>query len=58
MLQMGASISVSSVASDIAKTITDVIRQIQAGKLAEVPPISPLSEILVQTNDTIQVADR
>ncbi len=58
MLQMGASISVSSVAADIAKTITNIIRQIQAGKLAEVPPISPLSEILVQTNDSIQVAER
>jgi ABC-type uncharacterized transport system substrate-binding protein len=58
MLQMGASISVSSVASDIAQTITDIIRQIQAGKLAEVPPISPLSEILVRTNDSVQVAER
>ena len=58
MLQMGASISVSTVASDIAKTITDVIRQIQAGKLAQVPPISPLSEILVRTKDSVQVVKR
>ena len=58
MLQMGASISVSSVASDIANTIADVVRQIHAGKLADVPPITPLSEVLVQTNDAIQVAER
>lgn len=58
MLQMGASISVSTVASDIARTITDVIRQIQAGKLAQVPPITPLSEILVRTRDSIRVVQR
>ena len=58
MLQMGASISVSSVASDIANTITEVIRQIQAGKIAQVPPISPLSEVLVRTNDSNQVVTR
>lgn len=58
MLQMGASISVSTVASDIARTITDVIRQIQAGKLAQVPPISPLSEILVKTKDSLRVVQR
>ncbi len=58
MLQMGASISVSTVASDIARTITDVIRQIQAGKLAQVPPITPLSEILVRTKDSIRVVQR
>ena len=58
MLQVGASISVSSVASDIANTIADVIRQIQAGNLGQVPPISRLSEVHVQTNDTLQVVDR
>jgi ABC-type uncharacterized transport system substrate-binding protein len=58
MLAMGGSISISTVASDIARTIVKVIRQIQAGKLDQIPPISPLSEIRVKTNDTIQVADR
>ena len=58
MLAMGATISISTVASDIARTIVKVIRQIQAGKLDQIPPISPLSEIRVKTNDTIQVADR
>ena len=58
MLPMGASISVSSVASDIAETIAKVIRQIQAGNLAQVPPISPLSEILVQTSESVQVVNQ
>jgi len=58
MLQLGASISISSVASDIAATIAEVIRQIQSGDLEQVPPISPLSAIRVRTIDTIQVVDR
>lgn len=58
MLRIGASISVSSVASDIAETITNVVRQIQAGNIRQVPLITPLSEIQVRTSDTVQVADR
>ena len=58
MLQHGAMISMSTVASDIAATIVKVVRQIQAGGLAEVPPITQLSEIRVTTNDTTQVVDR
>ena len=58
MLLSGASISVSSVASDIATTITKIIRKIQAGEIEQVPPISPLSEIRVKTNDTVQVVER
>jgi len=58
MLPSGASISVSSVASDIAATITKIIRQIQDGKIGQVPPISPLSEIRVKTSDTVQIVDR
>jgi hypothetical protein len=58
MLQIGGSVSVSSVASDIAETITKVIRQIQAGNIDQIPLISPLSEIRVRTRDTIQVVER
>jgi ABC-type uncharacterized transport system substrate-binding protein len=58
MLQMGATISISTVASDIADTIVRVIRQIQAGDLISVPPITQLSEIRVETNGAIQVVDR
>ena len=58
MLLSGASISISSVASDIAATITDIVRQIQDGNIDQVPPISPLSEIRIKTNDTVQLVDR
>lgn len=58
MLQMGATISVSSVASDIANTITRIVRQVQAGKLDQIPLISPLSEIRVRTNSAVRVVDR
>jgi ABC-type uncharacterized transport system substrate-binding protein len=58
MLRIGGSVSVSSVASDIAETITKLVRQIQAGNIGIIPPISPLSEIRVQTKETIQVVDR
>lgn len=53
MLKMGATISMSTVASDIAETIVQIIRQIQAGNLERVPPISQLSEIRVETNDAM-----
>lgn len=58
LLSMGASISVSSVASDIAETITNVIRQIESGNIADVPPITPLSEIRVTTSEMIRLVDR
>ena len=58
LLSMGASISVSSVASNIAETIENVIRQIESGNIADIPPITPLSEIQVTTSQTIRVVDR
>jgi ABC-type uncharacterized transport system substrate-binding protein len=58
MLQMGATISMSTVAADIADTIVRVVRQIQVSGLGSVPPISRLSELRVQTNGTIQVVER
>jgi len=58
LLSMGASISVSTVASDIAETVTNVIRQIESGRITDVPPITPLSEIRVITSETIRVVDR
>jgi ABC-type uncharacterized transport system substrate-binding protein len=58
MLQAGASISVTSVAADIAATIARIVRKIDAGRIDEVPPISKLSEIRVTTNETMQVVER
>ena len=53
MLQMGAAISISTVAADIATTIAKVIRRIQAGEIDDVPPITELSEVRVATNDDV-----
>ncbi len=43
LLAMGATISVSAVAEDIAQTIVRVIREIEAGRIDSIPPITPLS---------------
>ena len=51
MLKMGAAISISTVASDIADTIVRVVRKIQEGDLQRVPPLTALSEIRTQTNE-------
>jgi ABC-type uncharacterized transport system substrate-binding protein len=58
MLPMGATISMTTVAADIAKTIIKVIQQIRAGKLNLIPPITQLSEIRVVTNEAVQVVER
>lgn len=58
MLQIGASISASSVASDIAATITRIVQQIQAGRLLQVPPMSALSEIRIKTSGAARVVDQ
>ncbi|MDH3273773.1 MAG: hypothetical protein OEM99_04455 [Gammaproteobacteria bacterium] len=51
MLKMGAAISISTVASDIADTIVKVVRKIQEGDLQQVPPLTALSESHTQTNE-------
>jgi ABC-type uncharacterized transport system substrate-binding protein len=53
MLQLGAAISITTVAADIAATIANVLRRIQAGELQQIPPISELSEVRVTTNDEV-----
>jgi ABC-type uncharacterized transport system substrate-binding protein len=58
MLPMGATISMTTVAADIAESIIKVIHQIRAGNLSLIPPITRLSEIRVVTNDAIQVVER
>jgi ABC-type uncharacterized transport system substrate-binding protein len=58
MLELGATMSMTTVAADIAQTIVKVIREIKAGNLDSLPPITQLSEIRVETNGAIQVVDR
>jgi len=53
MLTMGAAISVSTVPGDIADTIIDVLRRIEAGRIGDVPPLTGLSEVRVVTNDAL-----
>jgi ABC-type uncharacterized transport system substrate-binding protein len=49
LLALGARLSVSAVPADIAATVVDVLRRIEAGQLAAVPSISPLSSAEVVT---------
>jgi ABC-type uncharacterized transport system substrate-binding protein len=58
MLKIGASISIGTVATNIADTITNIIRKIQAGQLEQIPALSQLSEIRVITNSGSQVASQ
>jgi ABC-type uncharacterized transport system substrate-binding protein len=58
LLSLGAMISMTSQASDIANTIVKVVRLIQAGQLDRIPPITQLSEIRVITNSTSPVVQR
>ncbi len=53
ILQMGAAISVSTVASDIAATIVKVLERVRAGELDSLPPLTQLSEVRVATNDAL-----
>jgi ABC-type uncharacterized transport system substrate-binding protein len=56
MMSLGATLSMTASASDIARTIVNVVRAIQAGNIADVPPVSRLSEILVRTGPAEQAA--
>jgi ABC-type uncharacterized transport system substrate-binding protein len=58
MLSLGAMISMTTKASDIAETITDVVRQIGSGNIDRVPPITQLSEIAIKTRGTQKVVQR
>ena len=51
LLKMGASISITTVAADIAATIAGVVRKIQAGQISKVPPLTELSEVRVAVNE-------
>ena len=53
MLPMGAAISISSVASDIAATIVRLLHRINTGDIDSLPPVTGLSEVRVVTNDAL-----
>jgi ABC-type uncharacterized transport system substrate-binding protein len=56
MLSLGASLSMTASAADIARTIVKVVRAIQAGSIDDIPPVTGLSEILIKTGPVEQVA--
>ena len=56
LLDMGAAVSSTSDAADIAATIVDVLEQIAAEGVDSVPEVSPLSDIRIVTNR--EVLDR
>ena len=58
MLSLGAMISMTTKASDIAATIAEVVRQISSGDIDRVPPITQLSEIAIKTRGTQKVVQR
>ncbi len=58
MLPLGAMISMTAQASDVAATIAKVVRRIQGGDMDRVPPITPLSKITVRTGGAEQVVTR
>jgi ABC-type uncharacterized transport system substrate-binding protein len=58
MLSLGAMISMTTKASDIAATIADVVRQIERGDIDRVPPITQLNEIAIKTRGSQPVVTR
>jgi ABC-type uncharacterized transport system substrate-binding protein len=53
LLSMGAAVSFTSSAQDIADRIAAVVRSIAGGGVGDVRPITPLTEIRVRTNDAV-----
>jgi ABC-type uncharacterized transport system substrate-binding protein len=58
MLDMGATVSISTEPEDIAETIARVIRRIYSDGLQSVPAVSPLSAVRVLTRDKLEVVSR
>jgi ABC-type uncharacterized transport system substrate-binding protein len=53
LLEMGATLSSSAIDADIAETIVGVLDEIAAGRIDSVPPVSPLSDVRIVTNETL-----
>ena len=58
MLSLGAMISMTTQAADIAETIANVVRKIQEGNIEGVSPITQLSAITIKTKGDKQVVSR
>ncbi len=53
MLSMGAAVSFTTSPEDIAERIAAVVRRIAEHGVNDVPPLTPLTEIRVRTNDAV-----
>lgn len=53
LLKLGATLSSSAVETDIAATIVNVLGQIASGNIDDVPPVSPLNDVQIITNDAL-----
>ena len=53
MLSLGAAISITTEPADIAARIASIVREIEAGRFADVPAMTPLSELRITTNDAV-----
>ncbi|MCB1845624.1 MAG: hypothetical protein KDI09_21820, partial [Halioglobus sp.] len=54
LLSLGASLSTTTDKRDIARTVVDVLRQIQSNGVETVPEYSPLHEVHVRLNDSAE----
>lgn len=50
MLPMGAAISITTIPTNVADKIAEIVRLVQANRFADVPPMTPLSEIRIASN--------
>ena len=58
MLSLGATISMTTKASDIAATIANIVREIHGSGIGSVPAITQLNEIAIKTRGARQVVTR
>jgi ABC-type uncharacterized transport system substrate-binding protein len=55
LLELGATLSATSVESDVAATVVSVARRIVDGQSNAIPDVTPLSEIDIQTNRSVRL---
>ncbi len=53
LLALGATLSSSTVDADIADTIIHILGQIASGNIGDVPPVSPLNDVRIVTNEKL-----
>jgi ABC-type uncharacterized transport system substrate-binding protein len=53
LLDFGAALSATAVDSDIAETVVSVAHRVMRGDGESIPTVTPLNEIIVQTNDAV-----